>query len=85
MRLTPSQTLVADGAAAGAGGGGAQQLWNTGCHGAAILRIARKHANRRMQPPSSPEHLVLLTERYVVPVHLVHRSLPGRVSTLLVG
>ena len=63
-----------------------------GCRGAAtttamhlLVSNTRKHVVQRTQPPSSPAHLVLLTERYVLPVHLVHRSLPGRVPTLLVG
>lgn len=63
-----------------------------GCRGAAtstamhlLVSNTRKHVYRCRQPPSSRAHLVLLTERYVLPVHLVHRSLPGRVPTLLVG
>ena len=43
------------------------------------------HAAQRPERAQPSAHLVLLTERYVLPVHLVQMSLPGSVPTLLVG
>ena len=39
----------------------------------------------REEPSSLPAHLALEAGRYVMPPHAVHWSLPGSVSTLLVG